>query len=79
MTTLYRRRGPMWTLARGGVATASYMASIGNRYLLASGRRVVHGFAGEFVDRLVSAGSDLGYVQTAAADSVAELRRRELM
>jgi hypothetical protein len=51
-TMLLERNGCL-----GGVATASYMASIGNRYLLAGGRRVIHGFAGEFVDRLVAAGA----------------------
>jgi hypothetical protein len=51
-TVLLERNGCL-----GGVATASYMASIGNRFLLASGRRVIHGFAGEFVDRLVTAGA----------------------
>jgi hypothetical protein len=37
----------------GGVATASLMANIGNRFLNSGGRRVIRGFAGELVDRLV--------------------------
>ena len=34
----------------GGVATASLMANIGNRFLNSGGRRVIRGFAGELVD-----------------------------
>ncbi len=37
----------------GGVATASLMANIGNRFLTGDGMRVVRGFAGDLVDRLV--------------------------
>ena len=51
-TMLLERNGCL-----GGVATASYMASIGNRYLIASGQRVIRGFAGEFIDRMVAAGA----------------------
>ena len=51
-TMLLERNGCL-----GGVATASYMASIGNRYLIASGQRVIRGFAGEFMDRMVAAGA----------------------
>ncbi len=51
-TMLLERNGCL-----GGVATASYMASIGNRYLIASGEQVIRGFAGEFLDRLVAAGA----------------------
>jgi len=41
----------------GGVATASLMANIGNRFLTARGERVVQGFAGDLVDRLVAVGA----------------------
>ena len=41
----------------GGVATASLMANIGNRFLTSEGKRVVRGFAGELVDRLVDRGA----------------------
>ena len=51
-TMLLERNGCL-----GGVATATLMANIGNRYLTASGERVVRGFAGELVDRLAAAGA----------------------
>ncbi|HRU07305.1 MAG TPA: FAD-dependent oxidoreductase, partial [Candidatus Brocadiia bacterium] len=41
----------------GGVATASLMANIGNRFLTATGEQVVHGFPAEVVDRLIGAGA----------------------
>jgi len=51
-TVLLEREGCL-----GGVATASLMANIGNVYLNAVGDQVVHGFAGEVVDRLIEAGA----------------------
>ena len=41
----------------GGVATASMMANIGNRFLTSYGERAIRGFAGELVDRLVQRGA----------------------
>ena len=51
-TVLVERNGCL-----GGVATASLMANIGNAFLTADGRQVIHGFAGQLVDRLVSVGA----------------------
>lgn len=51
-TMLLERNGCL-----GGVATATLMANIGNRYLTATGRQVLHGFAGELVERLVKVGA----------------------
>jgi len=50
-TVLLERNGCL-----GGVATATLMANIGNRYLTASGEQVVHGFAGEVIRRLEAVG-----------------------
>ena len=50
-TILLERNGCL-----GGVATATLMANIGNRYLAAGGEQVIHGFAGEVIERLVEAG-----------------------
>lgn len=50
-TLLVERNGCL-----GGVATATLMANIGNLFLTADGRQVIHGFAGLVVDRLVQAG-----------------------
>jgi len=47
-TILLERNGCL-----GGVATATLMANIGNRYMVADGTQVVRGIAGEIVDRLV--------------------------
>jgi len=49
-TVLVERNGCL-----GGVATASLMANIGNRFIVASGQQVVHGIAAEVVERLVAA------------------------
>lgn len=51
-TVLVERNGCL-----GGVATATLMANIGNLFLNARGERVVRGFAGELVDRLVEVGA----------------------
>ena len=51
-TVLIERNGCL-----GGVATASLMANIGNRYTLASGPQVVYGIAAEVVERLVAVGA----------------------
>jgi len=51
-TILLERNGCL-----GGVATASLMANIGNRFLTATGEQVVHGFPAEVVDRLIGAGA----------------------
>jgi len=51
-TLLMERNGCL-----GGVATATLMANIGNRYLTASGKQVISGFAGEVVERLVEIGA----------------------
>ncbi len=51
-TLLMERNGCL-----GGVATATLMGNIGNRFLTASGKQVIHGFAGEVVDRLVEVGA----------------------
>jgi glycine/D-amino acid oxidase-like deaminating enzyme len=50
-TILLERNGCL-----GGVATATLMSSLGNRLTVADGAQVVHGIAGEVVDRLVAAG-----------------------
>ena len=50
-TLLLERNGCL-----GGVATATLMANIGNRYLTATGEQVIHGFASEVIDRLVEVG-----------------------
>lgn len=50
-TLLLERNGCL-----GGVATATLMANIGNLFLTADGRQVIHGVAGLVVDRLVRAG-----------------------
>jgi hypothetical protein len=51
-TLLMERNGCL-----GGVATATLMANIGNRFLTASGEQVISGFAGEVVERLVAVGA----------------------
>ena len=51
-TLLLERNGCL-----GGVATASLMANIGNHFLVAGGEQVIHGFAGQLVERLVAAGA----------------------
>ncbi|MBN1674167.1 MAG: FAD-dependent oxidoreductase [Kiritimatiellae bacterium] len=51
-TILLERNGCL-----GGVATATLMANIGNRFLTGSGRQVIHGFGGELVERLVAQGA----------------------
>ena len=51
-TLLLERNGCL-----GGVATATLMANIGNRYLVQSGEQVVFGIASELTDRLVAAGA----------------------
>lgn len=51
-TLLVEREGCL-----GGVATATMMANIGNRFVVADGGQAVYGIAGEVVDRLVSAGA----------------------
>jgi hypothetical protein len=51
-TLLVEREGCL-----GGVATATMMASMGNRFVVADGTQTVHGLAGEVVDRLVRAGA----------------------
>ncbi len=51
-TVLVERNGCL-----GGVATATLMANIGNLFLTGSGKRVIRGFAGELVDRLVEVGA----------------------
>jgi len=51
-TILVERNGCL-----GGVATASLMASIGNRFLIMSGEQVIQGIAAEVIDRLVAAGA----------------------
>ena len=50
-TVLVERNGCL-----GGVATASLMANIGNRYILSSGEQTVYGIAAEVVERLVTLG-----------------------
>ena len=51
-TMLVERNGCL-----GGVATATLMANIGNRFLTASAEQVIQGFAGLLIDRLVAAGA----------------------
>jgi len=51
-TILLERNGCL-----GGVATATLMANIGNRYVIASGQQTVYGIAAEVVERLVKAGA----------------------
>ena len=50
-TVLLERNGCL-----GGVATATVMANIGNRFLNARGEQVIHGFAGDVIARLVQVG-----------------------
>ena len=51
-TILVERNGCL-----GGVATATYMANIGNRMMTGDGRRVIRGFAAEVIDRMVACGA----------------------
>ena len=51
-TILVERNGCL-----GGVATATMMANIGNRYMLSNGAQTIHGIAAEVADRLVDAGA----------------------
>ena len=48
-TLLIERNGCL-----GGVATASYMANIGNRLFLGNGTQIVKGFTGELIERLAA-------------------------
>ena len=50
-TILLERNGCL-----GGVATATLMANIGNRFLTATGEQVIRGFGGEVIDRLIAVG-----------------------
>ena len=50
-TLLVEREGTL-----GGVATATMMASMGNRFVVADGTQTIHGIAAEVVDRLAAAG-----------------------
>ena len=50
-TILLERNGCL-----GGVATASLMANVGNRYITANQEQVVFGFAGDVLDRLAERG-----------------------
>ena len=51
-TLLIERNGCL-----GGVATATLMANIGNRFLTHSGAQAVYGIAAEVIDRLVAVGA----------------------
>ena len=51
-TILLERNGCL-----GGVATASYMANIGNRMFIHNGKQVVRGFTKDLTDRMVEAGA----------------------
>ena len=51
-TLLVEREGTL-----GGVATATMMASMGNRFVVADGTQTIHGIAAEVVDRLAAAGA----------------------
>ncbi len=50
-TVLLERNGCL-----GGVATATMMSNIGNRFVAGDGRHVITGFASEAIDRLAAAG-----------------------
>jgi len=50
-TILLERNGCL-----GGVATATLMANIGNRYIAAGDKQVVYGFAADVIERLVARG-----------------------
>ena len=51
-TVLLERNGCL-----GGVATATLMANIGNRFVTGAGTQIIKGFAGELMDRLTAAGA----------------------